>query len=155
VNNEYSNWNPEDEQVIAFFAKFPVKNKTDSKIVACDLDLLFFSIKYFSLEKNRDKFTESYIQARRKESWFQEDYADKVSIPFYFFKGYFHPWGKACLSGIRVGNPRDPMYKYSYEVPSTRSYTIRLAFEKGSIPCPNCFLDQLLLLYQVSSDNYR
>jgi hypothetical protein len=154
MSNEYSNWNPEDEQVITFFKKFPVKNQTDSEIVACDLDLLFFSIKFFSLEKNKDQFTESYIQARRKESWFQEDYADKVSIPFYFFRGYFHPWGNECLSGIRVGSPRDPMYKYSYETPSTRSYTIKVAFEKGSIPCPNCFAEQLLTLYQVDSDNY-
>jgi len=152
--SEYTFWDPEDQKVVKFFDEFPIKNQTDSEIVECDFDLLFMAIHYFSDTQNRKNFIISFTENAKNRSWITTDYQDKVSIPHYFFKGYFHPWGEECLSGIRIGNPKDPMYKYSYETPSTRSYEITDAFDRGAIPCPKCFEDELLEIFEAYQNNY-
>jgi hypothetical protein len=152
---KYKFWDPEDQKVLQFFAEFPIKNQTDSEIVECDFDLLFTSIHYFSDLQNINDFVRTYTEKAKNRTWITEDYRDKVSIPHFFFKGYFHPWAGECLSGIRIGNPKDPMYKYSYETPSTRTYAIVDAFNRAAIPCPKCFEDELVEIFQSHLDNFN
>jgi hypothetical protein len=149
ANQYYKSWDAKSSQMISFFDKFPVKNQTDREILNCDLDLLQSIVEYFSAEENQKIFTNLYIEKMKNKSWISQEYCDKVSIPQYFFKGFFHLWGEECLQGLRLGNPKDPSYKYSYEIPQVRTYSITKAFSMGEIPCPNCFARELEELFDI------
>ena len=153
---KYRLWDPDNHLIKNFFLAFPIRNRHDSEIFECDRDILAFTLKHFNKKSNQDFFTEAYVMKRTANRYFDLEYVDKVEIPHYFFKGYFHPMlGAYCLESVRIGNPKDPMYKYSNETPSTRSYSIREAFDRGAMPCPKCFLTELLQLYQGDSENFE
>ena len=133
-------WDPTDIKVIAFFNKFPVKRKVDEEIRAVpDLDLLYFSILTFVFSKYQRRFIEVVVHAEVRDRHYAADYEDFCSIPHAFFKGYFHDWAIPCTDSIRLGNPKDPMYGYSYETPAMRNLKFEKAFELGAIPCSKCF----------------
>jgi hypothetical protein len=151
-NQYYLKWNPNSHQIINFFARFPVKNQTDRELLDCDLNLLQSAVQFFTSQEHQLAFAEQYIKSRKDLSWISFEFRDKVTIPYSFFKGLFHRWGEECLTGIRLGNPKNPSYKFSYEIPQVRTYTIIDAFSKGAIPCPNCFQNELSEIFEVPRD---
>lgn len=133
-------WDPGDIRVIAFLNKFPAKRQVDEEIRAVpDLDLLYFAITTFGFAKYQRRFIEIIVNNEVQDRHHAEEYLDFCSIPHSFFKGYFHNWVNSCTESIRLGNPKDPMYGYSYEMPSMRDMKLEKAFELGAIPCSKCF----------------
>lgn len=152
-NQHYLKWNPNSQEMINFFLQFPIKNQTDREILDCNLDLLQSAVNLFASYENQLAFTEQYIKKRIDSPWISSEYKDKVTIPYSFFKGFFHRWGEECLTSIRLGNPKNSGYKFSYEIPQVRTYTITEAFSKGAIPCPNCFQYEFVEIFKVESDH--
>ncbi len=137
-------WDPNDIRVIAFFNKFPATRKVDVEIRAVpDLDLLYFTIVSFVLTKNQRKFIEIILSKEINTSYRAPEYRSACTIPKACFRGYFHDVSSPCTDGIRLGNPKDPSYGYSFDIPAMRTVELEHAFTLGSIPCPKCFEKEL------------
>ena len=138
-------WDSADIRVIAFFNKFSAKTHVDVQIkYVPDRDLLYFAILTFPFSKYQKRFIEivfnSEVEDRRH---YPSDFRDCAAIPVVFFKGYFHDVGYPCTESIRLGNPHDSSYGYSYRTPAMQDLKIQDAFNMGSIPCPICYEDEL------------
>lgn len=137
-------WDPNDIRVIAFFNKFPATRKVDVEIRAVpDLDLLYFAIVSFVLTKNQRKFIEIILSKEINKSYRSPVYRSACTIPKACFRGYFHDVSSPCTDGIRLGNPKDRSYGYSFDIPAMRTVELEQAFTLGSIPCPKCFEKEL------------
>ena len=147
-----SKWDPTDIKVIAFLNKFPANRKVDVEIRAVpDLDLLYFAIVTFIYSKYQRRFIEIIVRSEVRNRRYAPDYIDFCSLPYAFFKGYFHDFAMTCTD-IRLGNPKDPMYGYSFKTPAMRNMKIEDAFRKEAIPCPKCFdLELRFLLKEIEN----